>query len=192
MPILNGRGTGRSRQRSADDRIHCARSREQMPIESTGIEQIGVDLRFRFDDVVEIVVVFGQVVIEGGYAPAYRKYGLMHRLAAAADQMVPPVEIVAFGDQPIGAGRRSQSIVRTVDGVSRTLSGTMALRLSSVPAGGRFPHRAGGRRPWSSRSRSLSSSSSLDRQHLPRPSHSDSHCSGVIASSGRRFQKGFP
>ena len=77
-----------------------------MRIDSEAIEQAGADLRLCLDDMVEIIVVFGQIVVEGGYAAANRDARFMHRVAAAADQMVPPVEIVALGNQPVGAGRR--------------------------------------------------------------------------------------
>src|SRR6185312_12940791 len=36
----------------------------------------------------------------------------------------------------------------------------------------------------------VSSSSSFDRQHLPQPSHSDSHSAGLISSSVLVFQNG--
>src|SRR5262249_18286295 len=39
------------------------------------------------------------------HALAHRYAGLVDRLRAARDQMMPPVKVLAFRDEPVGAGR---------------------------------------------------------------------------------------
>ena len=48
----------------------------------------------------------GDVVLVSSDAPAHRNAGLVHGLGRARDQRMPPLQVLALGDQPIAAGRR--------------------------------------------------------------------------------------
>ena len=102
---------------------------------------------------------------------AHRHAGLVHRLAAAADQIMPVGERLALGAQPIGAGRGQP--VDLARAARRPAARNRGRRRGAACSwsSGSWSGRAGGRRRWSACSSPVASSSSLCRQHLPQPSH---------------------
>ena len=60
--------------------------------------------RPRHDVIGELVV--GQRVLVGDHAAAHRDARRVHALRIAGDERVPPVEVAAGAEQPVGAGRR--------------------------------------------------------------------------------------
>src|SRR5438552_9264949 len=54
--------------------------------------------------VVKIVVWLGQIGFLGFHPAADRNPSLVHGLGASRHKSVPPIEIVALGDEPVGAG----------------------------------------------------------------------------------------
>ena len=118
--------------------------------------------------------------------PAARRLaGLVDRLAAPGNQIMPFGQRLAVGAQAIGAGLRQPvepvEIGRGRTGRNRRPSSCgWDNRCSGLPCG-----RAIGRRRWSDRARPVSSSSNLWMQQRAQPSHNASH------SPRSRLRRGF-
>jgi len=63
-------------------------------------------LRFVVQYIIKIVVRLGQIGFLGLHAALDRNAGFVHGLGASRYKPVPPVEIMALGDKPVGAGFR--------------------------------------------------------------------------------------
>ena len=154
--------------------------RLQRPVPNAGPDVANASVRSRFrtralrlvvEHVLEIVVRLGKIGLAGADPAAHRDAGLVHGLGTSRHQPVPPVEIAALGDQPVGAGAGQPA-----DGAHILRRQPDAVRNARQPVGivraaAAFARRTAGSRRWSSRSR-----------RCPRPRAS----TGSICRSRRR------